>query len=300
MSVLVVGSVALDTVETPFGRAEEALGGSAVYFSTAASLFTQVNLVGVVGNDFPPQHGEFLRQRGIDVRGLQVQQGSTFRWVGRYDYDLNVAHTVDTRLNVFADFHPVLPAGYEASEFVLLANIHPALQIEVLRQVHRPRLTVLDTMNYWIESQREALTAAMRQVDVVLMNEGEVREFAQTYSLIRAARTVLQLGPRAVIVKKGEYGAVLFSNDHYFVAPAYPLEDVKDPTGAGDSFAGGFIGYLAQTGDVSPENIRRAIVHGSVVASFCVEDFSVARLASATKDEVAERFREFRQFTLFD
>lgn len=300
MRVLVVGSVALDTVETPFGQVKEALGGSAVYFATAASLFTGVNLVGVVGDDFPAEHIDFLKRRGIDLRGLQVERGRTFRWVGRYEYDLNVAHTLETQLNVFADFHPTLPAGYEASAFVLLANIHPALQIEVLRQVHQPRLTVLDTMNYWIENERARLTDAMRQVDIVLMNEGEIRQYAETYSLVRAARIVLALGPKAVIVKKGEYGAVLFSDGHYFVAPAYPLEDVKDPTGAGDSFAGGFIGYLAKSGDLSPANIRRAVIYGSVVASFCVEDFSVSRLAAVTWDDVAARYREFRSFTVFD
>lgn len=300
MSVLVVGSVALDAVETPFGRVEEALGGSATYFATAASLYAQVQLVGVVGHDFPRAHVDFLKRRGVDVLGLQVEEGQTFRWAGRYDYDLNVAHTLDTQLNVFATFHPQLPEGYEQAAYVLLANIDPDLQIEVLRQVRAPRLTALDTMNYWITNKRAALEEAISLVDVVLMNEAEARQFAGTQNLQRAARRILALGPRALVVKKGEYGAVLFANSSYFVAPAYPLELVKDPTGAGDSFAGGFIGYLAGVAETDEAHMRRALIHGSVVASFCVEDFSVGRLATLTKAEIGRRYQEFRHFTHFE
>ena len=300
MDVLVVGSVALDTVETPFGRVEEVLGGSATYFATAASLYTRVKIVGVVGHDFPRQHVDFLKARGIDLGGLQVQPGRTFRWVGRYDYDLNTAHTLDTQLNVFADFHPQLPEGYADSKYVLLANIDPDLQIEVLRQVRSPRLTALDTMNYWIKNKRASLEKAISLVDIVLMNEAEARQFAGTHSLVRAAKHILGLGPRALVIKKGEYGSVLFADSTYFVAPAYPLEEVKDPTGAGDSFAGGFMGYLASTERVNTAYLRRAIVHGSVVASFCVEDFSVQRLARITRAEIDQRYQEFRHFTHFE
>ena len=300
MTILVVGSVALDTVETPFGTVTEALGGSATYFSIAASTFTKVNLVGVVGDDFPSQYVERMQRAGVDLAGLQIRGGKTFRWAGYYDYDLNTAHTLATELNVFSSFHPVLPEGYEGSEFVFLANIDPDLQHEVLQQVTGAKLKVMDTMNFWIDGKRDALTRTMSAVDVVLMNEAEVRQYAGTYNLSLAAHAILALGTRILIVKKGEYGCVMFSDSGYFVAPAYPLETVKDPTGAGDSFAGGFMGYLAHTCDVSSASIRRAIVYGSVVASFAVEDFSVDRLTSLTPDEIAARYREFQDFTYFE
>ncbi|MBI3967547.1 MAG: sugar kinase [Chloroflexi bacterium] len=300
MSILVVGSVALDSIQTPFGRVTEALGGSATYFSLAATHYAPIKLVAVVGEDFPKEHVELLRQHKVDVEGLQVVTGRTFRWSGRYDFDLNTAITLDTQLNVFAEFHPSLPASYANTPFVFLANIDPELQYEVLTQVRGARLTVMDTMNFWIEGKREALTRTMESVDVVLMNEGELREFAGLASTVKAARKVLELGPKVVICKKGEYGAVLFSPGGYFVAPAYPIEDVFDPTGAGDSFAGGFLGYLASVGDVTPQTFKRAIIHGSVVASFAVEDFSVGRLRSVTRAELDARYAEFRQFTHFD
>lgn len=300
MTVLVVGSVALDTVETPFGTATEALGGSATYFSIAASTFTKVNLVAVVGNDFPSRYLGLLNKAGVDVGGLQVCEGKTFRWSGYYDYDLNTAHTRATELNVFSSFHPVLPESYKSSDLVFLANIDPDLQYEVLQQVEGARLKVMDTMNFWIEGKRESLTRTMSAVDVVLMNEAEVRQYAGTYNLTSASRRILELGPRILIVKKGEYGAVMFSQSGYFVAPAYPLESVKDPTGAGDSFAGGFMGYLSRAGDVSPSLIKRAMVHGSVVASFAVEDFSINRLASLSQKEIVARYREFQEFTHFE
>lgn len=295
--LLVVGSVAFDTISTPAGQALEALGGSATYFSLAASLFGHVNLVGVVGEDFPDEHHDLLRRRGIDTRGLQVRPGRTFRWTGRYEGDMNTAHTLETQLNVFAEFHPELPDDYRDSAFVFLANIDPELQLEVLGQVREARLRVLDTMNYWIERRRPQLLDALGSVDVALMNEGEVRQLAGTHNLVAAANRVRKFGPRVLVVKKGEHGAVMFSDDGYFVAPAYPLEDVKDPTGAGDTFAGGFVGYLCEAGAITDETLRRAVVHGSVMASFTCEDFGVSRLAKVAPAEVAARYRAMRTFT---
>jgi sugar/nucleoside kinase (ribokinase family) len=305
LSILVVGSVGLDDLQTPFGRRKGVLGGAATYFSTAASLYGKVSLVAVVGTDFPDEHIDFLAGRGVDLRGLQVAEGKTFRWSGRYDYDFNQAQTLDTQLNVFADFHPELPEEYRSCEYVFLANIDPDLQIEVLEQVDAPRLTALDTMNYWIDYKRDALTKAMSLVDVVLINEAEARQYAQTFSLIRAAGKILELGPGAVVVKRGEYGAVLYVNGGgdlcsvCFFAPAYPLEKIQDPTGAGDSFAAGFVGYLARSGDISPAGLRRAVVHGSVVASFAVEGFSIDRLRTLNMAEIEERYRDFRRFVSF-
>jgi sugar/nucleoside kinase (ribokinase family) len=306
VSILVVGSVALDCVQTPFGRVHDALGGAATYFSTVASLYDQVNLVGVVGTDFPQEHIDFLAGRGVDIRGLQIAEGRTFRWSGRYDYDMNSAETLSTELNVFADFKPHLPEGYADSEYVFLANIDPELQVGVLDQMRQPKLIALDTMNYWINYKRDALTEALKRVDIVLMNEAEVRQYANTFSLIRAAHKILALGPKALVCKKGEYGAVLFTNGgtdltrSYFFAPAYPLEKISDPTGAGDTFAGGFMGFLARTRQTSPQAIRQAIVHGSVVASFTVEDFSVGRLRDLTLDQIHERYEAFKRFTSFE
>ncbi len=299
MSIVVVGSVALDSVETPFGKVREAIGGSAVYFSLAAGLYADVRLVGVVGTDYPPEHVRMLRDRGVDVAGLRAEPGRTFRWAGRYDYDLNECQTLDTQLNVFATFRPELPESYRDAGVVFLANIEPGLQLDVLRQVRRPWLRAMDTMNYWIAGQRDRVAEVMRGVDVVMVNEAELRQFAGTYSLSAAAREVLALGPRALVVKKGEYGAVAFAEGLYFVAPAYPCDEVRDPTGAGDSFAGGFLGYLAREGRLTPEAIRRALIHGSVIASFTVEDFSVRRLLSLRPEEIACRYEEFRRFTYF-
>ncbi len=311
MSILVVGSVALDSIQTPFGRVREALGGAATYFSTVASLYDRVSLVGVVGTDFPREHVDFLAGRGVDVRGLQFAEGKTFRWSGRYDYDMNRCETLATELNVFATFSPQLPEDYVGAEYVFLANIDPELQMSVLDQVRSPRLIALDTMNYWIDYKREALTEALKRVDIVLMNEAEARQYAQTFSLIRAAHKILELGPKALIVKKGEYGAVLFVNGGdpthtYFFAPAYPLEKIADPTGAGDTFAGGFMGYLARTHvgatRESPDSmaIRQAIVHGTIVASFTVEGFSLDRLRTLTLDDIRSRYEAFKRFTSFE
>lgn len=299
--MLCVGTVGLDTVETPFGRAEEVLGGSAAYFAAAASLFggERVRLVSVVGEDFPQAHRDLLGTRA-DLQGLQVLPGRCFRWAGRYHFDMNQRDTLDTQLNVLAQFQPELPESYRESEFVFLANVDPVLQLRVLEQSRRPRLTMLDSMNFWISGARDALTEALSRVNIVLMNEEEVRQYADTTNLLKGARHILSLGPSTLIVKKGEYGAVLVRNDGYFFCPAYPLEDVKDPTGAGDSFAGGFLGYLAQHGDTSMAHLRRALVYGSVVASFTVEEFSVQRLTTVTQDELRRRYREFREFTHFD
>lgn len=297
MSILVVGSVALDSLETPFGKVTEVLGGSATYFSAVASLYTKVNLVAVVGNDFPREKIQFLIDRGVDMRGLQVMPGETFRWAGRYDYKTNTTETLDTRLNVFADFHPTLPEGYEESDFVFLANIDPELQHEVLRQVPRARLTMLDTMDFWINKKRRPLTEAISAVDVVTMNEGEARTLAESESILSAARWILNFGPKMVIIKRGEYGCVMVNSAGYFTAPACLLERVKDPTGAGDTFAGGFLGYLDRAGELTPQAIKRALIHGCATASFTVEEFGVERLRSLKAEDIARRYREFYQFS---
>ncbi len=297
MSILVVGSVALDSVETPLGKVSEVLGGSATYFSAAASLYTKVNLVAVVGTDFPMGKIQFLIDRGIDTRGLQVVEGETFRWAGRYDYKTNTTETIDTKLNVFADFHPTLPEGYQKSDFVFLANIDPDLQYEVLRQVSRAKLTMLDTMDFWINNKIEALTRAISAVDMVTMNEGEARAFAKTESILTAAKWILNFGPKMVIIKRGEYGCAMVNEVGYFIAPACLLEQVKDPTGAGDTFAGGFMGYLDKVGELTPQAIKRAIIHGCTTASFTVEEFGVDRLRSLTPEDIAMRYREFYEFS---
>jgi sugar/nucleoside kinase (ribokinase family) len=293
--ILVVGTVGLDTVETPFGRADEALGGSTPCFIAGASLFTPVQLVSVVGEDFPAEYREFLARRA-DLTGLVTLPGRTFRWSGKYAYDMNQRETLETQLNVLLEFDPVLPETYRDTEFVFLANGAPELQLKVLEQTRRPKLVMLDSMNFWISGAREALSEA----NVVLMNEEEVRQYTETSNLLKGGRQILAMGPHTLIIKKGEYGAVLLREEGFFFCPAYPLEDVKDPTGAGDSFAGGFLGYLAQSGELSMAHLRRALVFGSVVASFTCEDFSVKRLATVTADELRRRYREFREFTYFD
>jgi sugar/nucleoside kinase (ribokinase family) len=299
-TVLIVGSVALDNVKTPFGEVEDALGGAAVYASIAASYFAPVRLVGVVGEDFPDKHVKFLASRGIDLLGLQKRPGRTFRWSGYYEFDLNQAHTLDTQLNVFQHFRPHIPEEYAESEYVFLANIDPELQLQVLDQIKAPRLTVCDTMNFWIQNKRDALLEVLKRVDVAFMNDAEARELCGTFSLVRAGRHIRELGPSIVIVKKGEHGAVMVSDSAYFAAPSYPLEEVKDPTGAGDSFAGGFIGYVAQTGDISEANLRKATICGSALASFNVEDFSLRRLSSLSREEIVARYCEFQQIAHFE
>lgn len=301
MSILVVGSVAFDSVETPFGKAEDVLGGSATYFSTSASYFTKVKLVAVVGEDFPDKHIEDLKSRDIDCAGLRKVPGKTFRWKGRYDYDLNQAHTLETHLNVFSSFNPEIPEAYKESPFVFLANIDPELQMKVLDQVKKPKLVACDTMNFWISGKKDALKKLLKRVEIFVINEGEAREFAQEASLVKAAKAILSEGPRVLIVKRGEYGALMFNgSSSIFSAPAYPLENIFDPTGAGDSFAGGLMGYLAETGNLSDSNIRRAIIFGSVMASFNVEAFSLERLRSLSFEEIKNRFTEFKDLTHFE
>jgi sugar/nucleoside kinase (ribokinase family) len=300
MALLVVGSVALDSLETPFGRREEVLGGSASYFSVCASFFGPTRMVAVVGEDFPEEHVRFFESRGVDVRGLVRRPGRTFRWKGRYEFDLNTAHTLDTQLNVFAEFRPELPAHYRDSEYVFLGNIDPDLQRAVLDQVRAPRFVACDTMNFWIASKRESLLKTLRRVDMLFVNDAEVRQLAEEHNVVRAAKRILSLGPRAVVVKRGEYGALFFSGDEVFAASAYPLQAVFDPTGAGDSFAGGFMGYVARCRREDPATLRRAIVLGGVLASFTVEQFSLERLRSLTPGEIKARFAEARQLAHFD
>ncbi|MBE0500618.1 MAG: sugar kinase, partial [Desulfuromonadales bacterium] len=259
MSILVVGSVAFDSIETPFGKVEEALGGSATYFSTSASFFTDVNLVAVVGDDFPDEHRQMLAQRNIDLAGLQTAPGATFRWKGRYGFDLNEAQTLATQLNVFENFSPQLPEHFKDSEFVFLANIDPELQLDVLKQVRNPKLIACDTMNFWIGGKREQLLKTLEHVDILIINEGEVRQLADEPNLQKAARIVLAMGPKSLIVKRGEYGVIMFTAHSVFSAPAVPLEEVFDPTGAGDTFAGGFFGYLASTKNLSNASMRQAV-----------------------------------------
>ncbi|MDY6796730.1 MAG: PfkB family carbohydrate kinase [Actinomycetota bacterium] len=299
MRILVVGSVALDSVRTPFGEVEEVLGGSAVFFSTAASFFGDVGLVAVVGEDFPRKHVESLGSRRVDLHGLRRVPGKTFRWKGYYDYDLNEAHTLDTQLNVFDGFNPEIPEEYRNSEYVFLANIDPDLQLKVLEQVSSPRLTICDTMNYWIKNKRRQLLETVSRVDYLLLNDAEARQLAEEPNLIMAGRKLMQMGPRKVIIKKGEHGVMMLGEDSYFSLPAYPLETVFDPTGAGDSFGGGFLGSLSRYQEIGEEDVRRSIVYGSVIASFVVESFSCDRLLELTHEEIGLRYQEFMDITCF-
>ena len=300
MSILVVGSVALDSVKTPFGEAKNALGGSATYFSVSASYFTNVNLVAVVGDDFPQEHIALLEKHKIDLAGLQRVPGKTFRWSGEYTYDLNNARTLDTQLNVFAHFTPSIPPAYRESEFVFLGNIDPELQMEVLRQVRAPKLVAADTMNFWIDRKRNELIKTLKHVHILIINEAEARQLAGENNLVKAARIISSFGPRSLVVKRGEYGALFFNHHQIFSAPAYPLEVIFDPTGAGDSFAGGFMGYVAGCANSNDVNMRRAIVFGSVMASFNVEDFSLSKLKSLTKPQIMKRFQQFKEMTHFE
>ncbi len=299
MGIVVVGTVAFDTVETPFGKGENVLGGSATYFSTSASFFTDVSLVAVVGEDFPDEHVSFLQSRDINTDGLQRIPGKTFHWTGRYGYDLNEAQTLDTQLNVLMEFKPDLPESYRDAEYLFLANIDPDLQMEVLQQVRNPKLVACDTMNFWISSKPEALKKVLQKVDIVVINEGEARQFTGEANLVKAARKIIDLGCKRLVVKRGEYGVLMFTADSVFAAPAYPLEEVFDPTGAGDTFAGGFMGYLANSGDLTEEGIRQAIVFGSVMASFNVEDFSLDRMKRLDYHEIEARYRSFKSLTTF-
>ena len=298
--LLVVGSVALDTVKTPFGEVSEVLGGSATFFSTAASYFTSVDLIAVVGEDFPPQHLDFLKSRGIDVTGLERRPGATFRWKGEYTHQLNEAHTLDTKLNVFETFRPQIPDAYRSPDLLFLGNIDPELQLDVLQKLSRPPLVACDTMNFWINGKRDALWRVLEQVDILIINDGEARALGDDSNLVKVAKKVLARGPKHLIIKRGEYGVLMFNEKQVFGAPAFPLEDVRDPTGAGDTFAGGFLGHLTATGDRSLEAFKQAIIFGSVMASFTVEAFSLDRLRILDYKEVQERFRAFKRLTHFE
>ncbi|HVQ39098.1 MAG TPA: PfkB family carbohydrate kinase [Pyrinomonadaceae bacterium] len=301
MSLLVVGSVAFDAVETPFGKTEKMLGGSASHFSLSASYYTDVQIVGVVGGDFSDAEQQVFDAHHINTSDLErIPDGKTFRWFGRYDYDLNVAHTLDTHLNVFADFKPKLSEASKNARLVFLGNIQPDLQRGVREQVPNAELVALDTMNLWIDVAKESLITTIKGVDVVIINDAEARQLTGIPNLIKAARAILSWGPKALIVKRGEYGAALFTHDNYFAIPAYPLESVFDPTGAGDTFAGGFMGYLASQPKLDDAAMRRAMIFGSVMASFNVEEFGTARVERLTHDEINERFRAFKQMTHFD
>lgn len=301
MSVLVVGSIALDSVETPHGKIKNALGGSATYFSTAASFFTDVKMVGVVGEDFPQEHLNFLKERNVDIEGVKHSRGKTFRWGGEYPKDdLNNAETLFTELNVFENFDPRLPKNYRSTPYLFLANINPELQLQVLQQVENPKLIVCDTMNLWINISRDELKRVLKEVDVLILNDAEARDLSQRLNLVSAAKNIIEeydIG--RVVIKKGEHGAISLTKDEYFAAPAYPLETVIDPTGAGDSFAGGFMGYLASTDDLSENGIRKAIIYGTIMASFNVEDFSLNRLRTLTKSEIEERLEKLRRSVQF-
>ena len=306
MSILVVGSVALDTVETPFTKAEETLGGAASYFATAASLYSQVNLVAIVGSDFPQEHLDFWRNRPVNLAGLQICDGKTFRWIARYHMDMNSRDTLDTQLGVYAGFHPIIPEEYRRSSLLFLANIQPELQMEVLEQMQGAHLTVLDTMELWIKTEHRQLTEVIKRVDVLLMSEEEVRQYTGQASIVKGVRHLFKLGLKFVIVKQGSYGSLLFGADgSYFSAPTYPLEEVIDPTGAGDGFAGGFLGYLSTVkpgsdGSYTIDNIKRGVVHGNILGSFVCEDFSIERLRTLTLDDIAERYQTLVKCSHFD
>lgn len=299
MSVLVVGTVAFDSIETPFGSAERILGGSAAYFALGASFFTPVRLVGVIGQDFPEEHLELFLQRGIDLEGLQREKGDTFHWRGRYHEDVNVRDTLELHLNVLSTFVPQLPDRYRDAEYVFLGNIDPAMQLEVLNQIRQTKLVVCDTMDHWIRESVADLKKVLKRIEMLVINDSEARLLSGYNNIVRAARAILKMGPKIVLIKRGEYGVLQFSDSSIFATPAYPLEEVFDPTGAGDSFAGGFLGHMARSGDTSQQGLRRAIVYGSVVASFTVEDFGVKRLTAASLDEIEERYQRFVQLTDF-
>ncbi|MDP2303634.1 MAG: PfkB family carbohydrate kinase [Ignavibacteria bacterium] len=302
MSLVIVGSLGLDTVATPFTKVVDALGGSATYISLAASYFTApINLIGVVGEDFPKEYITLLEEHNVDLGGLQiVEGGKTFRWSGKYHYDLNTRDTLLTELNVFESFNPIIPDSLKKSKYVCLGNIDPSLQIKVLDQLDSPRFVVCDTMNYWIEGKKDDLLKLLKRVNVLIINDSEARLLAHEPNLFKAAKMIREMGVEILIIKKGEHGALLFTEDIIFSAPAYPLEMINDPTGAGDSFAGGFTGYLHKTQDLSAENMKRAVVYGSTMASFCVEEFSTKGLENISYLRIQDRFREFQTISKFD
>ncbi|MEK7401390.1 MAG: PfkB family carbohydrate kinase [Gemmatimonadota bacterium] len=300
MSLLVVGSVALDSVETPFGKAEGVIGGSATFFSASASLLSRVQVVGVVGDDYPMDELKPLERRGVDLAGVERAKGSSFRWRGRYRHDLNVAETLETHLGVFSNFRPKIPPQFANAPYVFLGNIDPRLQLDVLTQVSKPKFVACDTMNFWIESRRQDLIDLLGHVDAITLNDGEARQLTDCSNLVKAAKWIMGKGPKLVIIKKGEHGAFMFTAASVFFAPAYPLEDVFDPTGAGDSFAGGFMGYLARSGDLSDASLRRAVIYGSAMGSFAVERFSIERLIEVDARQLADRVADFRKLVAFE
>jgi len=302
LSLLIVGSLGLDTVATPFSRVEDALGGSATYISLAASYFTgPVHIVGVVGEDFPKEYINLLEEHNVNLTGLQIiPGGKTFRWSGKYHYDLNTRDTLLTELNVFENFDPVIPDNLKKAKYICLGNIDPVLQLKVLDQIENPRFVVCDTMNYWIEGKKDDLMKVLKRADVLIINDSEARLLAHEPNLIKAAKMIIDMGVGTLIIKKGEHGALLFGENIIFSAPAYPLESIFDPTGAGDTFAGGFIGYLHKTLDLSTDNLKRAVVYGSTMASFCVEEFSTKSLENLSYLRIQDRFREFLTISRFD
>jgi len=303
MSILVVGTVAFDAIETPFGKTDKIVGGAATYICLSSSFFTKnLNLVSVVGEDFPSDAIQMLKNKSVDIGGLQIKKGEkTFFWSGKYHNDMNTRDTLDTQLNVLENFDPIVPEKYQESEFLMLGNLMPSVQKQVLGQMKkRPKLVVLDTMNFWMDLFMDELKEALKEVDVLTINDEEARQLSGVYSLVKAAKLILAMGPKYLIIKKGEHGALLFNNEEVFFAPALPLEEVFDPTGAGDSFAGGFIGYLAKTNDISFENMKRAVINGSAMASFCVEKFGTQKLTEITQEDVNARINEFVKLVKFD
>ncbi len=303
MSLVTVGTVAFDSIETPYGKAERVVGGAATYISLAASYFTKdVNLVSVVGDDFPESELKYMRKRGVDLRGLDIKEGEkSFFWAGRYHDNMNSRDTLTTELNVLADFDPKLPKDYQDAKYLMLGNLTPEIQMKVIRQMKkRPKLIVMDTMNFWMDIAMPSLKKVIKKVDVLTINDEEARQLSGEYSLVKAARIINKMGPRFLVIKKGEHGALLFEGDKMFYAPAMPLAQVFDPTGAGDTFAGGFIGYIAKTDKINFANMKRAVIYGSAMASFCVEEFSIARLKTLKASEINKRVRAFAQLVKFD
>jgi len=300
MSLLIVGSVAYDSIKTPFGEAKRVLGGSASYSSVAASFFNSVNLVAVVGEDFPKSDIDFFNSKDINTDGLNIKEGKTFFWEGEYSYDMNEAHTLDTQLNVFADFHPILKDEYKTSDYVFLANIDPDIQLNILEQMQKPKFVALDTMNLWINIKKDKLIEVISKVDILFINEAEVKQLTNEFNVVKAAKKVFEYGIKYLVIKRGEYGVLFFEKDKIFSLPAYPLEIVKDPTGAGDSFAGGFMGYLSKLGEINEPNLRKAAVIGTMMASINVEDFSLTRFKEINSDLIFERLIEFRSILNFE
>jgi len=300
--LLIVGTVAFDAIETPFGKTDKILGGAGTYIGLSASNFDiDSAVVSVVGDDFPQQYLDLMKNNNINIDGIEVVEGGkTFFWSGKYHNDLNTRDTLDTQLNVLADFKPVVPESYKDAEFIMLGNLHPLVQLSLLEQVENPKLVVLDTMNFWMDNSLDDLMKVIAKVDVITINDEEARQLSGEYSLVKAARKIEEMGPKYVVIKKGEHGALLFHKEQIFFAPALPLEEVFDPTGAGDTFAGGFIGYLAKTGDISFENMKSAIIYGSNLASFCVEKFGTERMQSLTDGQINKRLNEFKKLTQFE